>query len=122
MFRIISKKDGKRTGEIKTRKGVLKTPFFMPDATRAFVKSLGNDDLKKSGTEVLCVNTYHLLLQPGIELIKKAGGIRKFMNWAGTVISDSGGYQIFSLIHKNPGQGEITDEKAVFKSPLDGKK
>src|SRR3989344_795789 len=98
MFRIISKKDGKRTGEIKTRKGVLKTPFFMPDATRAFVKSLGNDDLKKSG------------------------GIHKFMNWDGPVISDSGGYQIFSLIHKKPEMGKITDDEVIFRSPLDGKK
>ena len=122
MFRIISKKDGKRTGEIKTRKGVLKTPFFMPDATRAFVKSLGNDDLKKSGVEVLCVNAYHLYLQPGLEIIKKAGGIHKFMNWDGPVISDSGGYQIFSLIHKNPEMGKITDDEVIFRSPLDGKK
>ena len=113
----ISRKNG-----IKTKKGELKPPFFMPDATRAFVKSLGIDDLQKVGVGAMVVNTYHLYLQPGIELIKKAGGINKFMNWEQPLLSDSGGYQVFSLIHKNPKMGKIKDEKVIFKSPLDGSK
>ncbi len=100
--------------------GEIKTPFFMPDATRGFVKSLSRDDLLKAGVGPMAVNTYHLYLQPGTEIIKKAQGINKFMNWPHPLLSDSGGYQIFSLIHKNPRNGKITDEKAVFKSPLDG--
>ena len=92
----------------------------MPDATRGFVKSLSSEDLKKIGIAPMVVNTYHLYLQPGTELIKKSDGIHKFMNWDAPLLSDSGGYQIFSLIHKNPQNGKITDEKAVFKSPLDG--
>lgn len=100
---------------------IVKTPIFMPDATRGFVKTLTSADLKKVGVKALVVNTYHLFLQPGLEVIKKAGGIHKFMAWNGPILADSGGYQIFSLIHKNPKLGKITDEKAIFKSPLDGK-
>jgi queuine tRNA-ribosyltransferase len=95
-------------------------PLFMPDATRGFIKTLAVADLIRSGIKGLVVNTYHLLLRPGTEIIKKAGGIHKFIDWPGFILSDSGGYQIFSLIHKNPKLGKITDEKAIFKSPLDG--
>jgi len=94
----------------------------MPDATRGFMKSLSDADLNKIGIGPMVVNTYHLYLQPGMDLIKKAGGIHRFMNWNHPLLSDSGGYQIFSLIHKNPEMGKITDEKAIFKSPLDGRK
>jgi len=115
---------------IKIKSGVLKTPLFMPDATRGFVKSLGKDDLEKAGVEAMVVNAYHLYLQPGMEIIKKAarfndptarrGGINKFINWQLPLLSDSGGYQIFSLIHKNPEMGKITDREVIFKSPIDG--
>ncbi len=94
----------------------------MPDATRGFAKSLSREDLEKIGAGPMAVNTYHLYLQPGIELIKEAGGINKFMNWPRPLLSDSGGYQIFSLIHKNPKMGKITDDEVIFKSPLDGSK
>jgi queuine tRNA-ribosyltransferase len=94
----------------------------MPDATRGFVKSLDRDDLLSAGISPMVVNTYHLYLQPGTELIKKAGGIHKFMNWSGPLLSDSGGYQVFSLVHKNPQMGRITDDAVIFKSPLDGSK
>lgn len=92
----------------------------MPDATRGFVKSIGKNDLEKIGVGPMVVNTYHLLLQPGSEIIKKAGGINKFMDWPHPLLSDSGGYQVFSLIHKNPKMGEITDREVVFRSPPDG--
>src|SRR3989339_748635 len=100
MFEIISQKNNRRIGKIETKHGVINTPFFMPDATRGFVKSLDKADLEKIGVESMVVNTYHLYLEPGMELVKKADGIHKFMNWERPLLSDSGGYQIFSLIHK----------------------
>lgn len=107
---------------IKTKHGELNTPFFMPDATRGFVKFLSNADLKDAGVYPMVVNTYHLYLQPGISLIKRAGGIHKFMNYEAPLLSDSGGFQVFSLIHQNPKMGKITDEEVIFRSPLDGSK
>lgn len=99
---------------------MLATPFFMPDATRGFVKSTAGEAVRKTGTEALVVNTFHLFLQPGLKVIARAGGIHKFMAWDGPLLSDSGGFQVFSLIHRNPGVGKITDEKVIFRSPLDG--
>lgn len=122
MFEIRKNTGERRLGKIITKNGEIKTPFFMPDATRGFVKFLGNADLISSGTGSVVVNTYHLFLQPGMEIIKKAGGIHKFMNWKNPILSDSGGYQVFSLIHKNPKMGKITEDEVIFKSPLDGKK
>jgi len=120
MFQIKSKKGKGRIGILKTKNGGVKTPFFMPDATRGFVRSLDKNDLEKIQMGPLVVNTYHLYLNPGLVLIKKAGGINNFMNWPEPLLSDSGGYQIFSLIHKNPKMGKITDREVVFRSPSDG--
>lgn len=122
MLQTVSKENSKRIGIIKTKSGEINTPLFLPDATRGFVKSLSRGDLLNIGVGPMVVNTYHLYLQPGIDLIKKAGGINKFMNWSHPLLSDSGGYQIFSLIHKNPEMGKITDNEVIFKSPLDGSK
>ncbi len=94
----------------------------MPDATRASVRGLSKDDLNTVGVWPMVVNTYHLMLQPGVELIKQAGGTHRFMNSDGPLLSDSGGYQVYSLIHKNPELGKITEEGAEFRSPLDGRK
>ena len=120
MFKLTSEKKGKRTGKIQTKNGVVKTPFFMPDATRGFVKSMSKSDLEEIDMGPMVVNTYHLYLKPGVETIKKAGGIHDFMDWHKPLLSDSGGYQVFSLIHKNPKMGKIMDKKVIFKSPLDG--
>ena len=114
--------EGKRRGVFITRKGSLQTPLFMPDATRASVRGLSPEDVEKIGTEALVVNTYHLFLQPGEALIKEAGGIHTFMHWDRPVLSDSGGYQVYSLIHKNPDLGRITEDGAEFRSVLDGSK
>ncbi len=111
-----------RIGEIVTRKGVLQTPFFMPDATRATVRGLTRADLEAVGIKALVVNTYHLMLQPGETLIRDAGDIHTFMDWPHPVLSDSGGYQVYSLIHKNKDLGRITEEGAEFRSILDGSK
>lgn len=110
----------KKMKSIKTEHGILKTPFFMPDATRGFVKLISNSELKKIGVGPMVVNTLHLYLQPGTDLIKKAGGLHKFMNWDKPLLSDSGGFQVFSLIHRNKGMGKVYDDRVEFKSPLDG--
>ncbi|MBU2028874.1 tRNA guanosine(34) transglycosylase Tgt [Patescibacteria group bacterium] len=118
MPRLIGKKT--RRGKLETKSGVIETPFFMPDATRGFVKSLSQKDLESIDIGPMMINTYHLYLQPGMEIVKKAGGAHKFMHWKEPLFSDSGGYQVFSLIHKNPRMGKITDQKVIFRSPLDG--
>lgn len=94
----------------------------MPDATRGSVRGMTAADLTAVGVEALVVNTYHLMLQPGEALIKEAGGIHTFMDWDGPTLSDSGGYQVYSLIHKNPDLGRITEDGAEFRSVLDGSK
>ncbi len=120
-FRLLATgRSGIRHGKLKTIHGSLRTPFFMPDATRGFVKLTDNEAVRRTGTEALVVNTFHLYLQPGLGVIEKAGGLHRFMAWDGPLLSDSGGYQVFSLIHKNRKLGKITDEKVIFRSPLDG--
>jgi len=121
MFKISKiTKQGVRLGVLKTAHGLLKTPFYMPDATRGFIKLTTNNEVAQTGTKALVVNTFHLYLQPGLETISKAGGIHKFMNWSGPLLSDSGGFQVFSLIHKNSKLGKIENDKVTFRSPLDG--
>lgn len=114
------KKTNLRRGKLKTRHGNLATPFFMPDATRGFIKLSTTEDVLATKTEALVVNTFHLYLQPGLDLIKKAGGIHDFMSCDLPLLSDSGGFQVFSLIHRSHQMGKIDDEKVTFKSPLDG--
>lgn len=122
MFKLLkkSKISNARLGLIKTTHGKIETPFFMPDATRAVIKNLSNEDLFALGLDAFVVNTYHLFLQPGMDIIKKSGGVHNFMDWQHPILSDSGGYQVFSLIHKNKNNGKITDDKVIFKSPLNG--
>lgn len=94
--------------------GKLPLPVFFPDATRAIVKSIDTTDLQSTKTPGILVNTYHLYKDLGESRIKKLGGVRKFMNWKGAVISDSGGFQVGSLIKANPRLGKVTDAGAVF--------
>ena len=98
-FRIIKKhkKSAARLGLIKTAHGRIKTPAFLPVATQATIKSLTPEDIKKIGFEAVLCNTYHLYLQPGHKIVKKLGGLHKFMNWPGPITTDSGGFQVFSL-------------------------
>ncbi len=102
MFEIIkkNKKSSQRSGLLTTRNGVVKTPVFMPIATKGAVKSLTSEDLKNLGAQIILGNTYHLWLRPGTEIIKKAGNLHGFMNWPGPILTDSGGYQVFSLGEK----------------------
>jgi queuine tRNA-ribosyltransferase len=122
MFKLVQKKNGLRQGQILTGHGQLKTPYFMPDATRGFIKLLTEKDVLSTKTPAMVVNTFHLYLQPGMDLVKAAGGIHKFMQCSRPLLSDSGGYQVFSLIHRSHDMGKIYDEKVTFKSPLNGSK
>ncbi len=124
------KKTKARIGKIHTKHGVIDTPTFTPVGTKATVKSLTHKDLKEIGVQLFFGNTYHLHLQPGEDLINKFGGIGKFMGWDGPLITDSGGFQVFSLARAKKFRGpnrqeapilvKITDEKVEFRSHLDG--
>ncbi len=98
-FKIKKKLEGAlgRAGEIKTAHGIIKTPAFVAVGTKATVKSLNPEQVREAGAQVVLGNTYHLYLQPGDEIVKKAGGIGKMMNWKGPTMTDSGGFQVFSL-------------------------
>lgn len=97
-------------------------PIYFPDATRGIVRSLDSQDLKAAKIEGLVVNTYHLLSQPGMTVIKQAGGIKQFMDWDGWVASDSGGFQLLSLIYRNSAFGRIDNRGVVFYKGSKGKK
>lgn len=99
----------------KSRTKKLSLPIFFPDATRAVVKTLDSVDIANTKTEGLLVNTLHLIDRPGEKIISKSGGVRNFMSWDGALISDSGGFQIGSLIKKNPQMGKVTDNGATFR-------
>jgi len=107
-----------RRGELELNHGKIQTPFFMPIATRGAVKTLSSDDMHDLGAQILLSNTYHLLLRPGREGMKKLGGLHKFMNWSGPLLTDSGGYQVFSLSKMN----KIEEDGVSFRSQLDGSK
>jgi len=106
-----------RAGRMHTMHGEIKTPVFMPVGTQASVKGLTVEGLVDAGSQIILANTYHLLLRPGIEVFKKFGGIHSFMNWKGPVLTDSGGFQIFSLPHARA----MNEEGATFQSYVDGK-
>jgi queuine tRNA-ribosyltransferase len=107
---------GARIGKITTDHGAIETPAFMPVGTQATVKSLSPEELSGAGARIVLANTYHLHLRPGEELIREAGGIHKFMSWPGPVLTDSGGYQVFSLSDLR----KISDEGVSFRSHIDG--
>ena len=114
----VCKQSGARVGKLYTDHGVIDTPCFMPVGTKATVKSLSPDEVKATGSQILLSNTYHLYLRPGEELIEKAGGLHKFMNWDGAILTDSGGFQVFSLSKTR----KLTDEGMYFSSIIDGSK
>ena len=111
--------DGKaRVGTYSTPHGTFRTPNFMPVGTRASVRGVDVERLAEVGTEITLVNTYHLWLRPGHKAVEEFGGIHKFCNWNGPILSDSGGFQVFSL----EGKRKITEEGVEFRSHLDGAK
>jgi len=105
-----------RTGALRTPHGEVKTPVFMPVGTQATVKALTPDQVKEAGAEILLANTYHLYMRPGHELVREAGGLHKFMNWDRPILTDSGGFQVFSL----GALRKVTEEGVLFASHLDG--
>jgi queuine tRNA-ribosyltransferase len=105
-----------RTGIIQTPHGEITTPIFMPVGTQASVKSVSPEELHKAGASIILSNTYHLMLRPGSQLICDLGGLHQFMHWDGPILTDSGGFQVFSLGHLR----KLSEEGATFKSHLDG--
>jgi len=116
VFEILHKKGKARRGKLILPHGEVETPFFMPIATKGAVKTLSSKDMENLGAQILLSNTYHLLLRPGLEGIKKLGGLDKFMNWERPILTDSGGYQVFSLARLN----KTTDDGVEFQSHIDG--
>lgn len=144
-FKVVhkSKKSNARIGVLKTPHGEIETPSFVGVATQAVVKTLTAEQAKETGLQIVIANTFHLHLKPGEQFIKKAGGIHKFMNWKHPIMTDSGGFQVFSLgfgrdhgvgkilkeksnitikAGKNPKNVKITEDGVFFRSPVDGKK
>ena len=109
---------GARAGIIHTPHGSFPTPIFMPVGTQASVKGVSPDELKDLGTGIILSNTYHLFLRPGMDLIREAGGLHKFMHWDRAILTDSGGFQVFSLGDLR----KITEEGVTFRSHIDGSK
>ena len=119
-YELIKKdeKTGARAGIIHTPHGSFPTPIFMPVGTQASVKGVSPDELRDLGAGIILSNTYHLFLRPGMELIKEAGGLHKFMHWDRAILTDSGGFQVFSLGDLR----KITEEGVTFRSHIDGSK
>ncbi|MTI70949.1 MAG: tRNA guanosine(34) transglycosylase Tgt [Firmicutes bacterium] len=107
-----------RLGKLHTPHGVIDTPIFMPVGTKATVKAMTPEELKDIGSQIILGNTYHLYLRPGHDLIKRAGGLHKFMNWNKPILTDSGGFQVFSLGDLR----DITEKGVEFRSHIDGSK
>ena len=118
-FKVLKKDKNSRLGKIITSRGQIDTPAFMPVGTQGTIKGIYSDDIKNTGTQIILGNTYHLMLRPGVDVLKQFNGIHKFMNWDRPILTDSGGYQIMSLSKFNK-----IDKKlgAIFRSHLDGKK
>ena len=112
----ICKQSGARTGILHTPHGDVETPMFMPVGTQATVKFVSPEELKDLGSGVILANTYHLWLRPGEDIVDQAGGVQKFMNYKGPMLTDSGGFQVFSLAD----QRKITEEGVTFKNSLNG--
>jgi len=117
-FEVIKtcKQSGARLGRLHTPHGVIETPCYMPVGTQATVKAMTPRDLKEIGSQIILSNTYHLYLRPGHELVRQAGGLHGFMNWDKPILTDSGGFQVFSLSKMN----RIKEEGVEFRSHLDG--
>lgn len=115
-FKIIKKYKNAKVGILKTKKSEILTPTFMPVASQATVKTLSNEELELSNVDIFVSNAYHLYLRPGVEIIKSLGGLHKFMNWKKSILTDSGGFQLYSLARLR----KISDDGVWFQSHIDG--
>ncbi len=122
MFKIIKKsqKSKARLGKLRTKHGLIETPFFMPIATRGSVKALTSNDLNSLNNQIILGNTYHLYLKPGLKVISKYKGLHRFINWPKSILTDSGGFQVFSL--NNSDMVKVKENGVTFKSVYDGSK
>ena len=105
-----------RRGRMKTPHGIVETPVFMPVGTQATVKAMKPESVEATGAQIILANTYHLMLRPGSDIVREAGGLHEFMNWHRPILTDCGGFQVFSLGHMR----KITEEGALFSSHIDG--
>ena len=117
-FEIFKREEKARLGQLTFERGIIETPAFMPVGTLATVKSLSPEELLDCGAQIILGNTFHLLLRPGMEVIKNNGGLHKFCNWKKPILTDSGGFQVFSLSKSR----KLTEEGAWFNSPINGDK
>src|SRR5215210_3237450 len=115
-FKVLRTDGAARRGEMTTTHGVIQTPAFMPVGTRGAVKAVTHRDLEDAGAEIILGNTYHLFLRPGADLIARAGGLHRFIGWTKPILTDSGGYQVFSLATMR----KVREAGAEFRSHLDG--
>src|ERR1043166_9329665 len=115
-FRITAHAAPARTGQLETAHGVVETPAFMPVGTAGTVKAVPQDVIEELGAQIILGNTYHLYLRPGHELVRKVGGLHKFMSWNRALLTDSGGFQVFSLSELR----KVKEEGVSFRSHLDG--
>src|SRR5262245_23417303 len=115
-FRLLATDGAARRGEIVTPHGQVATPAFMPVGTQATVKGLSPEEVRATGADILLGNTYHLMLRPGAERIAALGGLHRFMNWPGPILTDSGGFQVMSLSELR----KIDDPGVTFRSHVDG--
>lgn len=117
-YKLLNTDGTARRGQLQFARGTVETPAFMPVGTAGTVKSVTPEEVRASGAEILLGNTFHLLLKPGMEVIAAHGGLHKFMNWSGPILTDSGGFQVFSLAKLR----KITEQGVTFRSPIDGSK
>src|SRR6266704_2445526 len=115
-FEIEATRERARKGRLLTAHGAVETPVFMPVGTQATVKGVPQDVLEELGVEILLGNTYHLMLRPGVEQIRKLGGLHRLMSWPRAILTDSGGFQVFSLSDLR----KVTEDGVTFRSHLDG--
>src|SRR6478735_83789 len=115
-FNVAATDGAARTGTLTLAHGVVETPVFMPVGTYGTVKAMSPAELHEIGARIVLGNTYHLWLRPGLDVIAKHGGLHKMIGWSGPILTDSGGFQVFSLASLS----KLTDEGVVFRSPVDG--
>ena len=115
-FTVLKKSAAARTGELKFRRGLVQTPAFMPVGTYGTVKSVTPEEVSESGADIILGNTFHLMLRPGTGIVRKHGGLHEFMHWDGPILTDSGGFQVFSLAAMR----KLSEEGVKFRSPVNG--
>lgn len=118
LFKLINKNNGARRGQLKFDRGTIETPAFMPVGTYGTVKAMTPEELTGIGAEIILGNTFHLMLRPGTEIIRKHGDLHNFMHWQKPILTDSGGFQVYSLAKMR----KITEQGVLFNSPVDGRK